>query len=84
MYKLKDGAEVSEAAIDAAFREGKAVIVHVRREGGSGAGLLLDGEHFDTRGKCCHALDETWTSTPKTLNEALDAAYYNPNPFCKV
>jgi hypothetical protein len=84
MYRLKDGTEVTEADIDAAFRIGKAVIIHVRREGGSKARLLLDGEHFDTRGKCHHAFDETWTSVPQTLKEALDAAYYNPNPYCKV
>jgi hypothetical protein len=84
MYTLKNGTEVTEAEIEAAFNEGRAVIIHVRREGNSKTGLLLDAVHFDTRGKCVHALDETWTSSPKTLEEALDAAVYNPFPFCKV
>jgi hypothetical protein len=84
MYKLKDGSSVSAMDIGAAFKAGRAVIVHTRREGDSKAGLLLNGVHFDTRGKCYHALDETWTTLPQTLTEALDAADYNPYPFCTI
>jgi len=84
MYKIKDGTVVTEEDILAAFLAGKAVIVHSNREGDSQQGLLLNGEHFDTRGKCDYALDETWTRSPQTLEEALAIALYNPNPYCKV
>ncbi|QFY43512.1 hypothetical protein F6R98_13520 [Candidatus Methylospira mobilis] len=84
MYKLKDGTVVTANDIKAAFLAGKAVIVHSNREGDSKQGLLLHGYHFDTRGKCDYALDETWTKIPQTLDEALAIALYNPNPYCKV
>ncbi|QFY41950.1 hypothetical protein F6R98_04340 [Candidatus Methylospira mobilis] len=81
MYRTKDGTEVTEHDINTAFLAGKAVIIHSNREGDFKRGLMLNGEHFDTRGKCYYALDETWTRVPQTFSEALNTALYNPNPL---
>lgn len=79
-YALMDGTEVTAQQIREAYDAGKAVLVHGRRDGGSSTALKLDGEHIDTRGQCYSVWEEVWTRTPQTLREALDAAYYNPNP----
>lgn len=79
-YVLNDGVKVTAQQIKEAYEAGKAVLVHARRDGGSSTGLMLNGEHFDTRGRCYSVWDEAWTREPPTLRAALDAAYYNPNP----
>lgn len=75
MYVLIDGTEVSADQIKAAFAEGKAVLVHGRGEMHSTTGLMLDGQHFDTRGQCYSMWDETWTRQPESIADALKAAY---------
>ena len=78
MYVLNDGTEVSRDQIKAAFTSGQAVIVHGwRGDGQISAGLRIDGLQVDTRGECYSAWEETWTVTPKTLRQALDAARFS-------
>ena len=73
-HYLKDGAEVSEAQVKQAFANGLAVLVHHHIDGGINTGLMLDGKHFDTRGECYSMWDESWTTVPKTVQEALESA----------
>ena len=80
MYILNDGMTVTEEQIKPAFDHGNAVIRHGHGDNCTSTGLLLDGKHFDTRNECHSMWEEMWTRTPSTLKEALDAAYYNPNP----
>jgi hypothetical protein len=75
MYVLNDGTVVSADQIKAAFADGKAVLVHGRGEMHSTTGLMLDGQHFDTRGECYSMWDEAWTRRPETISQALKAAH---------
>jgi hypothetical protein len=45
---FSDAATPDEIRI--AFQGGRAVLVHNRADGGTQTGLMLDGEHQDTRG----------------------------------
>jgi len=74
-YYLIDGTEVNAEQIKAAFAEGKAVLVHGHRDDRTSTGLMLDGEHFDTRGECHSVWEEAWTRTPENVQQALRAAY---------
>ena len=74
MYILQDGKETTKDAITAAYKAGKAVLVWSHRDGHNSCGLMLDGIERDTRGECYSMWDEVWTTGPKTLQEALDAA----------
>lgn len=74
-YTLFDGSPATLEQIKEAFEAGDAVLVHYYRpDGWTGTGLRLDGEYFDTRGECFSMWEEQWTSKPKTLAEALEAA----------
>ena len=75
MYLLNDGTEVTADQIKAAFAAGKAVLVHGRAEMHSTTGLMLDGEHYDTRGQCHSMWDEAWTREPETVQQCLQAAH---------
>lgn len=74
VYKLHDGTVVSREQIIAAFERGRAVLVHYRIDWGIGVGLMLDGTHYDLRGRCDLLGDEQWTSYPTTAYEAIEAA----------
>lgn len=74
MYVLIDGTEVTKDDITAAFATGRAVLIHGRGEGRTTTGLMLDGVQRDTRGECYSAWEETWTRSPSSLREALNAA----------
>lgn len=74
MYLLNDGTEVSATQIKAAFAEGKAVLIHGRADHHSTTGLMLDGNHFDTRGQCYSMWDEAWTRKPDDVQQCLQAA----------
>ena len=73
-HYLKDGTEVTEAQVKQAFTNGLAVLVHHHIDGCINTGLMLDGKHFDTRGECYSVWAESWTTPPKTEQEALEAA----------
>ena len=73
-HYLKDGTEVTEAQVRQAFADGCAVLVHENIDGGINTGLMLNGKHFDTRGECNSVWEESWTRTPATAQEALQAA----------
>lgn len=75
MYYLQDGTITSAEEIKAAFAVGRAVLVHGRAEDGMSTALTLDGQHFDTRDHCYSMWDEAWTTRPKTVQTALQAAY---------
>lgn len=75
LYILQDGQEVTAAQIKAAFAANMAVLVHSNGDGHSVTGLMLDGVRRDTRGQCYSIWDEVWTSTPATVQEALNAAH---------
>lgn len=75
MYLLIDGSEVTQEQIKLAFESGNAVLVHGRADGKTTTGLKLDGEHFDTRGECYSAWEETWTREPKTIQDCYRAAF---------
>ena len=49
MYLLNDGTEVTAQQIKDAFNNGNAVLIHGRGNGKTTTGLMLDGNHFDTR-----------------------------------
>lgn len=78
MYYLQDGTEVTADQIREAFAEGKAVLVYTNGENHTSLGLMLDGNHRDTRGQCFSVWDEVWTAEPKTAREAFNAAYAGP------
>lgn len=83
-YTLHDGSDVTRQEIEKAFKEGRAVIIHGRAEGKTTSSLMLDGEHWDTRGECYSMWEETWTREPKSLMEALRAAghtYSGPETY---
>ena len=79
MYILHDGQEITADQIKAAFDEGDAVLVHSHGDGKNLTGLMLDGQHRDTRDTCYSMWEEVWTTKPETLQAALGAAYYNPH-----
>lgn len=66
--------EVSKEQIKEAFENGKAVLVHGRRENGSSTCLRLDGQHFDNRGECYSMWEEMWTTKPKSYMQCLALA----------
>ena len=74
-YYLINGDAVTADQIRAAFDAGKARLIHGRGEGRTTTGLMLNGEDIDTRGQCYSMWDEVWTTTPATLQSALQAAY---------
>lgn len=74
-YYLINGDAVTADQIRAAFDAGKARLIHGRGEGRTTTGLMLNGEDIDTRGQCYSMWDEAWTTTPETLQSALQAAY---------
>lgn len=73
-YVLRDGTYASKEEIKVAFEEGRAVLIHGWRFGCTTTDLMLDGRHFDTRGKCAAMYEEAWTAKPCILREALNAA----------
>ena len=73
-YILRDGTYISKEEVKVAFEEGRAVLIHGWRFGGIATDLMLDGCHFDTRGECAAMYEEAWTTKPRTLREALNAA----------
>lgn len=74
MLLLIDGTEVTKDQINAAFAEGRAVLVHGRAENHTATGLMLDGKHFDTRGQCFSMWEEQWTAKPETIQQCFVAA----------
>jgi len=76
MYILNNGDTVTAHDIRAAFFAGRAVLVHGRAENRNTAGLMLDGKHRDTRGDCYSMWEETWTTAPASLHDAMQAAYH--------
>jgi len=78
MYLLNDGTEVTPKQITEAFATGKARIIYGRGENRTTTGLLLDGVDRDTRGQCYSMWEEVWTDIPKSENEALKIAAYEP------
>lgn len=74
MYLLNDHTEVTKDQIKAAFEQGKARLVHGRKENSTSTTLMLDGKDFDTRGQCVSMWEETWTRKPDTLADCLNAA----------
>lgn len=74
-YYLHNGDEVTAEQIKEAVAKDKAVLVHANRESGICTGLMLDGEHIDTRGECYSVWDEVWSRAPDSIKDALNAAY---------
>lgn len=72
-YLLRDGTAVTKDEIEEAFNAGLAVLCHGRGEGKTTTGLMLDGNHYDTRGQCFSVWEEAWTRTPKDINECWSA-----------
>ena len=75
MYLLNDGTKVTAQQIKDAFNNGNAVLIHGRGNGKTTTGLMLDGNHFDTRGQCYSMWGEVWTRPPQKIQDALSAAY---------
>ena len=73
-YTLNDGATVTTTQIQSALEAGQAVLVHWHGNGQTNTGLMLDGQHHDTRGACESVWDESWTTKPETLAQCLSAA----------
>lgn len=73
-YILRDGTDTTLAEIQAAFARGEAVLCHSRGNHGTVTGLMLDGQHYDTRGQCVAMREEAWTTTPKSWRQAAAAA----------
>ena len=72
MYTTNLGEQVTREQIAEAVKAGRALLVN-RYTGPPG--LTLDGVEFDNRGNCYQMAESCWTSKPKTLGEALHAAY---------
>ena len=75
-YLLKDGTEVTTKQISEAFKLGKAVLCHVYGDGKTLTSLMLDGEHYDTRGQCFSMWDEAWTTEPRHIFQCYLAAEF--------
>lgn len=73
-YMLANGDEATKEQIKQAYKDGRAVLRHHYGDGGTSTGLMLDGEHYDTRGQNVSMWNDTWTRTPKNLKECLEAA----------
>lgn len=73
-YYLCDGTQVSADTIKAAVKYGRARLVHSHGDGKTLTSLALDGVDIDTTGECYSMWDEVWTTTPKTVLQALAAA----------
>ena len=73
VYFLRDGTEVTKEEIDNAFDAGQAVLCHGRGEGETTTSLMLDGQHYDTRGQCFSVWEEAWTRMPESINECWSA-----------
>ena len=72
MYITNLGEQVTREQIAEAVKAGRALLVN-RYTGPPG--LTLDGVEFDNRDHCYQMAESCWTSKPKTLGEALRAAY---------
>ena len=73
-YVLHNGNETTRDQIIGAFERGQAVLIQTRGNNHTKTGLMLDGQHRDTRGECYSMWEETWTATPDTAQQALNAA----------
>ena len=73
VYYLRDGTDVTKDEIEDAFNAGQAVLCYGRGEGLTTTSLMLDGQHYDTRGQCFNAWDEAWTQTTDDINECWSA-----------
>ena len=73
-YVLKDGTPTSYEQIKAAFEQGRAVLVHGRAENHTQTGLMIGIEPHDTRGQCQSMWDESWTTAPDSLRNAIGYA----------
>lgn len=77
MYVLADGTLTCKNEIEAAWKDGKAVLNYGWKLGGGiSVSLMLDGIERDTRDNCYNAWEEVWTKKPASLHEALQAAYF--------
>lgn len=74
MYLLQNGDEVMKEQIEEAFNCGDAVIIHTHGINKTNTGLMLDGEHIDTRGECYSVWDEVWSREPKSVSECIRLA----------
>ena len=72
MYITNLGDQVTVEQIAEAVKAGRALLVN--RYAGPPS-LTLDGVEFDNRDHCYQMAESCWTSKPKTLGEALRAAY---------
>lgn len=74
MYTLDNRKTVSYRQIISAQKLGQTVIINRRTWSGHVQTLMIDGQHFDTRGQCDHHYDERWTTRPTSIAAALEIA----------
>lgn len=74
-YYTHDGYPITTEAIRQAFKLGRARLVHSHGDGKTQTSLSIDGQSWDTRGQCYSKWDESWTTKPIHLGEAIAAAY---------
>lgn len=74
MYILINGDEVTLENIKTAFENKTAVLVHQHHDCGTSTGLMIDGNHFDTRGQNQSVWQDQWTSNPSDLHACIQAA----------
>lgn len=73
-HMLANSENVTVEQITQAYNAGMAVLRHHYSDGLVATELMLDGEHYDTRGQ--GLWDEAWATHPGSLKDCLDAARY--------